>query len=105
MAAPGESRVTLTLALDLSHWRRHDKAHWVQVLANAATEGAPDLLHAEGYEIHDTLIYVRMRSKCAPKQLRKLWDGDDSLMRLRARLADLGARTEIEIEKDEPESG
>ena len=99
MAEPVESRVTLTLALDLSHWRRHDKAHWAQVLAHAANEGAPHLLHVEGYELHDTLMYVRMRSPRAPKKLRKLWDDDDSLMRLRARLADLGARTEIEIDE------
>ncbi len=101
MAELVESRVTLTLALDLSHWRRHDKAHWAQVLANAANEGAPHLLHVEGYEIHDTLMHVRMRSNRAPKQLKKLLRDDESVMRLRARLADLGARPEFEIEADE----
>jgi hypothetical protein len=99
MAAPLGSRATLTLALDLSHWRRHDRAHWVQVLATAVMEAAPELLEAEGYELHDTEIYVRMRSKRPPKKLRKLWEDDESLIRLRARLVDLGARADLEIEE------
>ena len=100
MAAPVESRVMLRLALDTSHWRRHDRAHWAQVLANAANDAAPHLLHVEGYEIRDTLMVVRMRSSRVPKVLKKLWRDDESLMRLRARLADLGARPEFEVEEE-----
>ena len=99
MAAPVESRVLLTLALDTAHWRRHDRAHWAQVLVDAANAAAPHLLHVEGYEIRDTLIFVRMRSNRVPKVLKKLWRDDESLMRLRARLADLGARSEFEVEE------
>lgn len=102
MGEPVESRVVLTLALDMTHWRRHDRAHWAQVLANAANDAAPHLLHVEGYELGDTLMVVRMRSNRAPKQIIKLWRDDESFMRLRARLADLGARTEFEVEEVEP---
>mgnify|MGYP001198620932 FL=1 len=99
MAGRAESRVILTLALDGSHWRRHDRAHWAQVLASAANEAAPHLLHVETYELRDTLMVLRMRSSQAAKRLRKLWHDDENLMRLRARLADLGASPDFEIEE------
>jgi hypothetical protein len=98
MPEPVESRVTLTLALDTTHWRRHDRAHWAQVLASAANEAAPHLMHVVGYELGDTLLIVRMHSNRPPKLLKKLWREDEAFMRLRARLADLGARTEFDIE-------
>jgi hypothetical protein len=100
MPEPVESRVILTLALDMTHWRRHDRGHWAQVLAGAANEAAPHIMHVEGYELSDTLMTLRMRSNRTPKTLRKLWRDDEVFMRLRARLADLGARTEFEVEED-----
>ena len=48
----------------------------------------------------DTILFVRMRTNQAPARMRKLLREDDALMRLRARLADLGARSEFEIERD-----
>lgn len=100
MADPIETRVTLTLALDLTHWRRHDRAFWTQTLAAAANEAAPHIMHVEGYELSDALMILRMRSNRTPKALRKLWRDDEIFMRLRARLADLGARTEFDVEEE-----
>ncbi len=93
-----ESRIILTLALDTEHWRRHDRAHWAQVLANAVDEAAPHILHVEGYELRDTLMLVRARSNRPPKAIQKMLRQDESFMRLRSRLADLGARSDFEIE-------
>ena len=99
MAELTESRVTLTLALDLTHWRRHDRAFWAQTLANAANDAAPHVMHVEGYELGDTLMTVRLKSNRPAKILRKLWRDDDTFLRLRARLADLGARADFDVEE------
>jgi hypothetical protein len=101
MAQPVESRVVLTLMLDMTHWRRHDRGHWAQVLANAADEAAPQWMQVVGYELGDTLLTLRLRSNRPAKQLRKLWNDHDVFLRLKARLADLGARADFEAE-DEP---
>ncbi|MBY0564923.1 MAG: hypothetical protein K2P58_12140 [Hyphomonadaceae bacterium] len=95
-----ESRVTLTLALDLTHWRRHDRAFWAQTLATAANEAAPHVMHVEGYELGDTLMIVRLKSNRPAKVLQRLWRDDDTFLRLRARLADLGARADFEVDED-----
>lgn len=101
MAQPTACRIKLTLALDLTHWRRHDKLFWVQVLAEAVNTTAPDLVQVESYEVGDTLVHMRVRATRPPKAMRKLLNDDEDFMRLRARLADLGARSEFEIEEDE----
>ena len=100
MADPIGTRVTLTLALDLTHWRRHDRAFWTQTLAAAANEAAPHIMHVESYELSDTLLTLRMRSSRTPKALRKLWRDDEIFMRLRARLVDLGAHSEFDVEEE-----
>ena len=51
----------------------------------------------------ETLLIVRMFSGEPPKRLRKLLRDHDAVKRLRARLADCGARPEFEI--DEPRTG
>jgi hypothetical protein len=101
MAPPTGSRILLTLALDLTHWRRHDKAYWVQVLTSAVDSAAPDLMQVESYEVHDTLIYVRARANRPAKLVRRLVEDHEHFLRLRARLADLGALPEFEIEEDD----
>ena len=99
MADDAKSRVILTLALDSSHWRRHDRAFWAQTLAEAANAAAPNLVRVEDYELRDTLMIVRMRSRRPVKAMRKLWEEHEGFMRLRSRLADLGARPEFEVEE------
>lgn len=99
MAQTSESLIIMTLALDVEHWRRHDRAHWAQVLANAVDEAAPHVLHVESYELRDTLMYVKARSNRAPKAVKKLLRDSEDFIRLRSRLADLGARPEFEIEE------
>lgn len=100
MADLTETKVTLTLALDLTHWRRHDRAFWAQTLAAAANEAAPHIMHVESYELSDTMMILRMRSNRPPKTVRKLWRDDVIFTRLRARLADLGAHTEFDVEEE-----
>ena len=100
MAEAAGSRVLLTLALDPHHWRRHDRGFWAQVLAGAVDDAAPEILRVEAYELHDMLMLVRARANRAPKTMKKLLRDDESFMRLRSRLVDLGARPEIEIEED-----
>jgi hypothetical protein len=95
-----ESRVTLMLALNPLHWRAGDKASWAMSLIAAVEAAAPDLLRVEGYEIRDTLVYVRTRTNQTPARMRKLLREDDAMMRVRARLADLGARPDFEVERD-----
>ena len=92
-----ESRLTLMLALDPLDWRAENRGRWVQTLVNTIDSAVPHLLHVEGYEVRETLVYVRMRSNRPPKILNKLLREDESFRRLRARLADLGARGEYEI--------
>ncbi len=99
MAQPLESRITFTLALDTEHWRRHDRAHWAQVLAGAVHEAAPDVLQVEAYELRDTVMLVRARANKPAKTIIKLLRTDESFLRLRARLVDLGARADFEIEE------
>lgn len=100
MAEPVESRMTLTLALDTTHWRRHDRAFWAQVLAQAVDETAPHLVRVERYEMHDSVIYVHVACSRRAKQMRKLLGESEHFLRLRSRLVDLGARAEFEIQED-----
>ncbi len=95
-----ESRMTLTLTLDPAHWRRHDRAFWARVLAQAVDEAAPELARVESYEMRDAMIYVRVRCARPAKQMRKLLHDDEKLLRLRARMVDLGAEAEFAIEED-----
>lgn len=92
------SNVIIRLALDPFHWRSEDKAGWAMSLAGAVEAAAPPSLRIEAYEIGDTLVHIRLRSHEEPKRLRKLLQDDEGMRRLRSRLADLGARPEIEIE-------
>lgn len=98
-AEPNETRVTLRLALDPHHWRAHDRAGWAMDLAAIADKAAPSFLRVEGYELGDTLISIRMFSGESANRLRKRLKEDASIVRLRTRLADLGARPEFEIEE------
>jgi hypothetical protein len=93
-----ETFVTLFLALDPVSWRADDKAGWAYTLISAVEAAAPSLFQVESYEMRDTTIYVHLRTDVPPARLRKLLRDDDALIRLRARLADLGARAEFEIE-------
>ena len=97
--ARAESRITLMLALDPADWRSEDRAGWAESLIRAVEAAAPHLLQVEGYEIRDTIMYVRIRAADTPGRMRRLLKEDDALIRLRARLADLGARPEFEIGK------
>lgn len=97
--AVADNRVTLMLALDPSYWRADDKIGWAQSLVGAVETGAPYLLHVEGYEIHDTTLYVQMRTNETQQRLRKLLRDDDGLKRLRMRLADMGARPRFEFDR------
>ena len=99
MPEPVESRVILTLALDMTHWRRHDRAHWAQVLAQAADGAAPDLMRVEAYELHDATIVLRMQARRPAKQMWKLWRDDERFLRLKSRFVDLGGQPEIDIEE------
>lgn len=99
MAGDAKSRVILTLALDSSHWRRHDKAHWAQVLANAANEAAPGVIEVKAFELRDTTVILRLQSPQPAKQLKKLWREGENFERLRSRFADLGARPEFAVEE------
>ncbi len=99
MAEPVESRVTLTLALDMTHWRRHDRAFWAQTLATAANEAAPALMRVEAYELHDTTIILRLRANASARHLGKLWRDDETFLRLRSRFVDLGAQPEFDVEE------
>ena len=97
--AVADNRVTLMLALDPSYWRAGDKIGWAQSLVGAVETGAPYLLQIEKYEIQDTMLYVEMRTTETQQKLRKLLRDDDGLIRLRARLADMGARPRFEFER------
>lgn len=99
MAEAAGSRIVVTLTLDQTHWRRHDRAFWAQVLAAAADEAAPEIARVEAYEMHDTVVYVRMLTRRPAKQMQKLLRDDERFLRLRSRLVDLGAQPEFEIEE------
>ncbi|MBS0386228.1 MAG: hypothetical protein JSS00_12870 [Proteobacteria bacterium] len=98
MAQPGECRLLMNLALQPDHWRRHDRGFWAQTLAAAVDEAAPHMMRVDSYELRDMMVVVRARSNQAPKTMQKLLRDDESFIRLRARLFDLGARADIEIE-------
>lgn len=94
----GETLLRLTLALDPQDWRAADKATWAGTLVDAVDAAAPHLMQVCSYEIGDTLVYVRLRAWEKPARLRRLLRDDEGFRRLRARLADLGARPDLEIE-------
>jgi hypothetical protein len=94
-----ESRVTVSLTLDPTHWRRHDRAHWAQTLALAANEAAPDVMQVGAYEMQDALVVLRLNAKLPARQMHKLWRDDERFLRLRSRFVDLGARADIAIEE------
>lgn len=93
------ANVTLLLALDPQDWRASDKAAWAATLADAVDAAAPHLIHVEGYEIRDTLVSMRLQARENGARLKKLLKDDEGFRRLRARLADLGARPSFEIER------
>ena len=101
MAERGDCRILFELALQPEHWRRHDRAFWAQTIAGAIDDAAPDLMRVDTYELRDMMLVVRARANRPPKAVRKLVRSDDSFRRLRARLIDLGARAEIEIEGED----
>jgi len=98
---PDECRILMTLALAPEHWRRHDHAFWAQTLAAAIDEAAPHVMRVDSYELRDMMVIVRARSNRAPKIVRKLLRDDESFLRLRSRLVDLGAQADIEIEGED----
>ena len=101
MPQPDECRILMTLALAPEHWRRHDQAFWAQTLAAAIDEAAPHVMRVDSYELRDMMVIVRARSNRAPKIVRKLLRDDESFLRLRSRLVDLGAQADIEIEGED----
>lgn len=100
MAGGAQSRVILTLALDSSHWRRHDRAFWAQTLAEAANEAAPGVLEVQAFELQEATVVLRSRAYRSAKQMRKLWREDESFQRLRSRFSDLGANPEFAVEEE-----
>ena len=100
MVQPSECRITMTLALQPEHWRRHDRAFWAQTLAAAIDEAAPHVMRVDTYELHDMMLVVRARARRAPKAMKRLFRDDESFQRLHSRLVDLGARTDFEIEDE-----
>ena len=100
MPQPSECRILMTLALSPEHWRRHDRGFWAQTLAAAIDEAAPHMMRVDTYELHDMMVVVRARARRAPKVMKKLLRDDENFQRLRARLVDLGARTDFEIEDE-----
>lgn len=90
-----ETGLTLMLALDPLDRRAGDRAGWATQLVAAIDAAAPHLLHVEGYEIGDTVMHVRVRTFETASRFRRLLRDDEELIRLRARLADLGARLEL----------
>jgi hypothetical protein len=101
VAERGECRILMTLELEAGHWRRHDQGNWAQSLAGAIDDAAPSVMRVDTYELRDMMLLVRVRANRPPKAFRKLMREDESFRRLRARLADLGARTDIEIEGED----
>ena len=96
-----QSRILMTLALQPDHWRRHDQGYWAQTLAAAIDEAAPHMMRVDTYELRDMMLLVHARARRAPKTMKKLLRDDESFLRLRSRLVDLGARTDIEIEGED----
>lgn len=102
MAGDAECRIIVTLTLDQTHWRRHDRAFWAQVLANAVDEAAPRLAQVTSYEMQETVVHVHVQANRPPKQMKKLLRDDERFARLRSRLFDLGANAEFFVEDSEP---
>lgn len=92
-----ECRLTLTLALEPEHWRRHDRAFWAQTLAAAIDEAAPHMMRVDTYELRDMMLVVHARANRPPRTMKKVLRDDESFQRLRSRLVDLGARADIAI--------
>ena len=101
MAQRGECNILMTLALQPEHWRRHDRCHWAQVLAGAIDDAAPSVMRVDTYELRDMMLVVRARANRSPKVVRRLMREDETFMRLRSRLVDLGAQTDIEVEGED----
>jgi hypothetical protein len=101
VAERGECRILMTLELEPEHWRRHDPGHWAQSLAGAIDDAAPHLMRVDTFELRDMMVLVRARANRPPKAFRKLMREDEGFQRLKARLIDLGARTEFEIESED----
>lgn len=97
--ARAESSLTLMLALDPLDRRAEDRLGWATELVAVVAAAAPHRYHVEGYEIGDTVMYVRLRTAETWRRFRRMLQEDDDLIRLRARLADLGARMELEVER------
>ncbi len=96
-----QSRILMKLALQPDHWRRHDQGYWAQTLAAAIDEAAPHMMRVDTYELRDMMLLVHARASRAPKTMKKLLRDDESFLRLRSRLVDLGARTDIEVEGED----
>jgi hypothetical protein len=88
------------LALDFSHERAVDKAHWAARLVSTAQSRVPRDIEIESYDIGDRQIYIRMRSDMKRGQLQRMLKRDDAIMRLCAYLADMGARPEFEFDDE-----
>jgi hypothetical protein len=98
MAQPQGCCIVMTLLLEPGHWRRHDRSYWMQMLASAIDDAAPDVMRVDAYELCDMTLHVRARANRGPKAMMKLLSEDERFRRLRARLIDLGARPEFEVE-------
>jgi hypothetical protein len=92
------SRIVLDLKLDQDHWRRHDRAFWAQTLAAAADEAARHLMRVESYEMEESRVLLRLRGRYPAKEMTRRWENDETLMRLRARLFDLGGTAAFAVE-------
>ncbi len=101
MAEPSQCRLRVTLALQADHWRRHDRAFWAQTLVAAIDEAAPHRMRVDTYELQDMMLVVHARANRPAKVMQKLLDDDESFLRLRSRLVDLGAHTDIEIKGED----
>jgi hypothetical protein len=97
-----QCRVLIRLTLQPEHWRRHDRAFWLQTIAAAVDSAAPGRMRVETYEVRDMMVVVRVRVNGSLKQVSKLMRDDLSFHRLTARLVDLGAEPELELEGEAP---
>jgi hypothetical protein len=70
-------------------------------LAAAIHEAAPHRMRVATYELHDMMLVVHARANRPAKVMKKLLRDDESFQRLRSRLIDLGARTDIEVESED----
>lgn len=100
MRASAGSRIQLLLTLDQTHWRRHDRGFWAQVLAQAVSEAAPEVLRVDSYEMRDRDITMKLRGRLPVRQMRRLLDEHEAFLRLRSRLVDLGAEAAFVVEEE-----